>query len=151
MEIVVHTYLSPRIVEILPPTTDVTVQEIVNALRDWEDDNLSFDPLIDAAGKENLGGGVQVGITATLLNCQLMFTARSAPLEVGTCTQDDTTGQRLIASGGTFITSGVYEGCTAYNETSGAMAGVNTVVSETELRHFKLGGGSRDTWLNGDT
>jgi len=90
MDIVVYTELIPRIIEVLAPTTDVTVQEIVNAVRNWEDDNLSYDPLISAAGKEALGGGVTVGITATLQNARLMFTSRTTPLEVGgTCTAND--------------------------------------------------------------
>jgi len=151
MEIIVYTHLSPRLVEILPPTTDVTVQEIVNVLRDWEDDNLSYDPLIDAAGKEQLGGGISVGITATLQNTQIMFSGRTTPLETGTCTTSDPTGTILYASGGQFETNGVYEGCTVYNETSGAMAVVTVVDSEIELHSLVLSGGSRATWVSGDT
>ena len=82
MDIIVHTSLSPRIIEVLSPTTDVTVQEVVNTVRDWEDDNLSFEALISAAGKEALGGGVTVGITATLQNARLMFEGRTVVLEV---------------------------------------------------------------------
>ena len=152
MNIIVHTHLSPRIIEVLSPTTSVTVQEIVDAVRDWEDDNLSFDKLLNAAGKEELGGGVTVGITATLQNARLMFTSRTTPLEsAGTCTTNDPTGKVLHATGGQFVTNGIYKGCTIKNHTTGSMATVTEIISETELKSFQLTGGSRTTWLNGDT
>ena len=151
MDIIIHTSLDPRIIEVLSPITDVTVQEIVNAVRDWEDDNLSFKSLIGAAGKESLGGGVTVGITATLQNAQLMFTGRTTALESGgTCTSDDVKGKVLKATGGLFITNNIYPGCTVFNYTTGGMSAVSEVISETELKSFQLSGGSRDTWLIND-
>lgn len=151
MDIIVHTHLSPRVIEILLPTTSVTVQEIVDAIRDWEDDNLSFDQLISAAGKEVLGGGVTVGITATLLNAQLMFTGRAIPLEQGkACTTEDLTGKTLNATAGLFQTNEVYRGCTVANYATQSLAAIIAVNSETQLTHFKLAGGTRDSWLVGD-
>jgi hypothetical protein len=41
--------------------------------------NLSYARLIDAAGKEPLGGGVSVGVTATLQNAVVAFEARPGP------------------------------------------------------------------------
>jgi len=151
MELTVHTHLSPRIIEVSDDTTSVTVQEVVDAVRDWEDDNLSYDKLISAAGKEALGGGVSVGITATLQNARLMFAARTTALETGTCTSDDSKGTTLTASEGKFVTNGIYKGCTVYNETSNSMAVVTAVVSETELQSFQITGGTRTTWLSGDS
>lgn len=57
-----------KVVEITSPTTTVTVQELVNAIRDWEDElaNLSYAKVIDAVGKADLGGGVSTSITLTL-------------------------------------------------------------------------------------
>jgi len=151
MKIEVHTHLSPRVVEVLPPTTNTTVQEIVDTLRDWEDDNLSYERLISAAGKENLGGGVTVGITATLQNARLMFSGRTVPIgDVGLCTADNVKGDTLVASAGSFITDGIYKGCTVFNLDSVSMAGVSEVVSETELKMFPLSGGTRDDWADGD-
>lgn len=57
-----------RIIEVTTPTTTVTVQELVNTIRDWEDElpNMAYDKVIDAVGKADLGGGVTTGITLTL-------------------------------------------------------------------------------------
>lgn len=59
---------STKIVSITSPTTSTTVQELVNAIRDWEaeQDNMAYTHVIDAAGKSDLGGGVTTGITMTL-------------------------------------------------------------------------------------
>jgi hypothetical protein len=72
---------SPRVITVLAPDTEVTIQELVNLCRDWEDDveGMPYPSLISAAGKENLGGGVKVGITATLLNAVIAFEARPGP------------------------------------------------------------------------
>lgn len=52
------------------PATEVTVQELVNECRDFEDElaNLDILPLISAAWKEDLWWGTTVWITCTLLN-----------------------------------------------------------------------------------
>ena len=57
-----------KVVEITSPTTTVTVQELVNAIRDWEDElaNMSYSRVIDAVGKADLGGSVYTAITLTL-------------------------------------------------------------------------------------
>ena len=59
---------STKIVSITSPTTSVTVQELVNAIRDWEDEqeNMAYAHVIDAIGKDDLGGGMTTGITMTL-------------------------------------------------------------------------------------
>lgn len=59
---------STKIVSITSPTTSVTVQDLVNEIRDWEDEqeNLAYTHVIDAVGKADLGGGVTTGITMTL-------------------------------------------------------------------------------------
>jgi len=59
---------STKIVSVTSPTTSVTVQELVNTIRDWEDEqeNLAYAHVIDAVGKADLGGGVTTGITMTL-------------------------------------------------------------------------------------
>jgi len=57
-----------KVVEITTPTTTVTVQELVNTIRDWEDElgNLSYNKVIDAVGKADLGGSVYTAITLTM-------------------------------------------------------------------------------------
>lgn len=57
-----------KLVHITSPTTTVTIQELVNTIRDWEDEleNLSFIKVIDAVGKADLGSSVYTAITMTL-------------------------------------------------------------------------------------
>ena len=72
---------SPRIITVLAPSTELNLQDLVDTCRyhEMQMENMDDDQLIAAAGKEPLGGGVQVGITATLLNALLAFEARSGP------------------------------------------------------------------------
>ena len=69
---------SPRLLTIAAPSTEITVQDIVDTCRHFEDlsPNSSRKKLIDAAGKEFLGGVTYVGITATLQNAVIAFEAR---------------------------------------------------------------------------
>jgi hypothetical protein len=78
MAILVDPIASPRIITVLTPDTSITIQELVDQVRAWESEigNLDYDKLLNAAGKENLGGGVQVGVTVTLQNALLAFEAR---------------------------------------------------------------------------
>ena len=68
-----------KIITIEAPAVEITIQNLLNAIREYEDELSSMDiPVIaSAAGKEDLGGGVSVGITLTLLDdWQLAFEAR---------------------------------------------------------------------------
>lgn len=154
--IVIYPYLSPRIIEVLAPDTSISIQELVDLVRDWEDedDNMSFDSIISAAGKEDLGSGVTVGITATLNNAQIMFTGRTTPLDDGagrTCDATDADGLQLYVDDADFITDGVAAGDTVYNATTGSMAVITEVVDQYTLNHLTLSGGATTTWTNGDS
>jgi len=72
---------SPRLLTVAAPSTEVTVQDIVDTCRYFEDTSPgeNYEYLIDAAGKEPLGGVTYVGITATFNNCQIAFEARPGP------------------------------------------------------------------------
>jgi len=148
IDIRVYPELSPRIIEILEPTTSASVQEIVDAVRAWEDSwvGIAFPKLIDAAGKENLGGGVTVGITATLQNAQIAFQQRGGSDATGTITTGSTDGTTLEDTSATFITDSIISGDSIYNITDGSMTTVLEVISETELRTFALQGGSDNQW-----
>jgi len=56
----------------------------VNQIRNWEDNqaNLTYPSLLSASGKESLGGGASVGITAKLENTKVKFADRT---EATTC------------------------------------------------------------------
>jgi len=95
MAIEIDPIPSPRIITVLSPATSITVQDLVDQVRDWEDEvvNMTYPYIIAAAGKEDLGGGVFVGVTVTLQNAKLKFEARPGPTTV----QCSVTGGNLVA------------------------------------------------------
>jgi len=153
ISITVYPELSPRIIEVLSPTTEASVQEIVDACRAWEDmtNNMSYKPLIDAAGKEDLGGGVSVGITATLQNAVIAFEQRGVSDSAGSATTANASGTMLIDSSGTFITDGIQAGDSVLNTTDGSICTITSVDSETQITHFPLEGGTDNDWDSADT
>lgn len=95
MAITVQWNESPRIITIQAPTTDITVQELSNQIKDIEDEpaHLQYPILILTFGKQPLGAGSFVGITAVLQNAVVAFAARSGP----TTEQMTITGGNLVA------------------------------------------------------
>lgn len=76
------TFYKPlRIVEVDLPDTSISMQNLINGIRDWEDDleNMEVYEIIAGAGKEELGGGVSVGITLTLKGWRVKFADRLGP------------------------------------------------------------------------
>jgi hypothetical protein len=66
----------------IDPEVEVTCQEILNACREFEDNWNGMDDaqIAEASGKQNLGGGKQVGITLELLNdWRIKFAAKGTP------------------------------------------------------------------------
>lgn len=78
MAIKVYPYLNPRVIEVLSPLTEISLQDLTDQIKDWEDEpaNLTYPILVKTFGKQALGGGVRVGITAELQNAKISFTAR---------------------------------------------------------------------------
>jgi len=71
-----------KIITIPAPETEITIQHLLNDIRDFEDELSSMDipKIASAAGKEPLGGGVTVGITLTLENgWRIKFEDRAGP------------------------------------------------------------------------
>lgn len=70
-----------RLITIEAPQTEITCQNLLNAIRGFEYSDVGIDDpqVASAAGKEALGGGVYVGITVTLYNWKVQFEARSGP------------------------------------------------------------------------
>jgi len=86
--------VSPRIITIPEADgTSITIQSLVNQIRDWEDEqaNLSYPYLLIASGKEVLDESTKVGITAVLINTKLKFADRTSP------TDCDIYGGNLVA------------------------------------------------------
>ncbi|MEE9459783.1 MAG: hypothetical protein V3V84_08485 [Candidatus Bathyarchaeia archaeon] len=140
---------SPRVVEVAAPSTELTIQDTVDTIRISEEGfaaGLAFDKVIDAAGKEDLGGGVLVGITANLQNAQVAFEARTTPAETGTVT----TGSGALANGfltfvdsaADFVTAGIARGSLVINFTDNSIADVYDVIDSTTLKTRPLVNGS---------
>jgi len=94
MTIQINPIVSPRIITIPEADgTEITIQSLVNQIRDWEDEqaNLSYPYLLMATGKEVLDASTKVGITATLVNAKVKFADRSSP------TDCDIYGGNLVA------------------------------------------------------
>src|SRR3990172_4341438 len=73
-----------RVIQVDAPVegTSVTIQELVNAIRDYEDELsfLDYGHIANAFGKQDLGGGAQVGITMVLINdWRIQFESPGAP------------------------------------------------------------------------
>lgn len=86
-----------KIITVESPDTEVTIQNLLNAIRDYEDELTTLDikKIASAAGKEDLGGGVSVGITMTLLDdWQLAFEARAGPTYI----QCKVSGGNIVAT-----------------------------------------------------
>lgn len=144
---------SPRVIEVAAPSTELTVQDLVDTLRISEEgfaEGLSFDKVIDAAGKEDLGGGVLVGITANLQNAQVSFEARRTPAETGTVTTGSGVGtnglQTFEDAAADFVTAGIARGSLVINFTDNSIADVYEVVNATTLTTRTLVNGSGNTY-----
>lgn len=59
-----------ELIYVTSPQTDVLVQDLIDIIRDREDDEegILYPKIADASGKEDLGEGVRVGITLNLLD-----------------------------------------------------------------------------------
>lgn len=152
MALQIRPDLSPRLITVLSPTTSISMQELIDDVRDWEDrpENLAYPYIIDASGKEELGGGVTVGISVTLQNAQLSFEARTTPTSSGTITTASASGLTVIDTGATFVSDGVTAGATINNHTTGASGTVLVVNGQQQLTLQQLAGGSRSDWQIGD-
>lgn len=151
-DISVQYNLSPRIVRVAAPSTQLSIQDLHDTLRDIEDEpiNMVYPDLIRTAGKEQLGAGVLVGLTSTLQNAKLAFDARKESVASGTITTGNNDGRLLIDSSATFISDGVEPGAWVVNLTDGSICSVVFVESETQILTDFLGDGYNNSFELGD-
>jgi len=152
-DITVDWLSSPRLIFIADPSITISIQDLIDTLRILEEqpwEGLAFPYIIDAAGKENLGGGVSVGITAKLLNAKLAFEGRKDSIETGSITTSDTSGIILNDSAGLFVTNLVTPGAWVVNLTDGSRATVLRINSETQLVTDGLGNGIDNQFNSSD-
>ncbi len=143
-DIFVRWNLSPRVIVVEAPSTELTMQDLVDTSRrlEMQLDNIDDDYLLDAAGKEDLGGGTLVGITVTLNNAVVQFEGRTISFEQGTITTASGEGNFIIDDTATFKSSGITTGDMIMNITDQSMTDVVEVISETELKCNVLDDGS---------
>lgn len=152
-DVSVDYFLSPRIVRVAAPSTELTIQDLHDTVRDIEDEPgaMQYPELISTAGKEELGGGVTVGLTSTLLDAVVAFDARKVSEASGTVTTPDASGRTLTDSGATFESNGVSPGSWVVNLTDGSICSVVTVDSEMQITTDILGDGTDNEFGSGDS
>jgi len=150
-DITVDFTLSPRLIKIAAPSTNLSMQDLVDTVRSIEDDLTNMDDphLLNASGKEDLGGGVVVGITIQLQNAQVEFEGRTAPTSGGIVTSAGTLS--LTDSSATFLLDGVTRGAQIINFSDFSVSIVLSIASETQLTHTPFESGTLNQWTIGDT
>lgn len=156
-DITVIQQLDPRVAEIASPSTEIIMQDYVDTMRVLEDDfvNMGFDALINASGKEDLGGGVLVAITVQERNVQLAFQPRTDTAVDGTVTTGSgapnaVNRQTFTDTSADFITAGVVPGSYAVNWTDRSVADVVRVIDADTIELRALSNGSDNLWEVGD-
>lgn len=148
---------SPRLIEVANPSTILVLQDLHDTLRS-EDlgageadlDNLDDDYIIDSAGKEDLGGGVQVGITCTIQDGQIAFESRLTPAVTGTITATDSDGLLLVDSFAKLITSGIKRGAVVINFDDQSVTEILKVIDESTAITRVLRAGTTNQFILGD-
>lgn len=138
---------SPRLLTVAAPSTEITVQDIVDTCRNYEDmsPNSSQKKLIDAAGKEFLGGTTYVGITATMQNAVLAFESRAPGPNWILCT---ISGGNLVAvdAAGAVIDPRYPTAFVTVDRTASASA---TLQEQSAIQYASFGGGVTVDIING--
>jgi len=153
----VEWWRSPRVIVVEAPSITISVQDLVDTIRgilEPAQESLDDKPLLDAGGKEALGGASLVSITATLQNAQLAFEQRVTVSSTGTTTAGETTnglpGVILTDGLADFVSDLIEPGDVAFNNTDGSLATVIERIDATHVKTYPLTGGSDDTWESGD-
>jgi len=139
-------------VEVLAPSTVMTMQDWVDTIRKQEDSfqGMGFPKMLNASGKEDLGGGVQVGITVANQDTLLAFAGRTTPAQTGTVTgspASPVSGRQILQdTAAAFETNGVARGSLVINFTDRSIADVVSVDSENQLTTKTLVNGIGNTY-----
>lgn len=151
-DVTVEYNTDPRVAEVADPSTEINMQDLVDTLRKQEDtfEGMSFSKLLAASGKEELGGGVKVGITVAMQNLLLAFAGRTTPAETGTVTGNPSNPiigrQTMQDSTALFQTNNIQRGSLLINFSDQSIADVIIVNSETELETKTLVNGISNTY-----
>ncbi len=148
---------SPRIATVAAPSIEMVMQDYVDTTRPFESsfEAMSQPFLMQASGKEDLGGGTLVAITVEEQDLKLAFEARTTTAQAGTATTasgvpDVNNEYRLIDTAATFIANSITRGSLVINYTDTSVADVVEVISETELVMVALVNGIDNEFDIGD-
>lgn len=144
---------SPRIVEVASPSVEFVAQDIVDTLRKKEDSftGMTELKLINASGKDDLGGGVLVGITVAQQNTQVAFESRLTPAQTGTVTTGDADGITLTDTSAAFVSNNIRRGAVVINFVDESITEVVAIIDEFNLTCRVLRAGSTNTFSFGDS
>lgn len=137
---------SPRIILVDAPAISITMQDLYDTLRDAEFQQMDEPSIVLGSGKEELGGGVLVGLTITLQNALLGFEARSGP----EYTQCSITGGNLVAQdeAGVYFATPVYP--TAFTQIVLANSSSATLQELTLIQQASFNGSVAVDVVNGE-
>jgi len=132
-----------KVMTVLAPDTEITIQNLLNDIREYEDelDSMDIPKIVSCAGKEPLGGGVVVGLTLTLLDdWQLAFEARSGPTYI----QCTVSGGNIVA---TNVNGSIYP--TAFTQVLITASSSATQSDLEAIQYSSYGGGVSVDVVNG--
>lgn len=153
-DVAVNFNPSPRIAEVAAPSVEFDAQDVVDTLRiaEYQFEATTHKKLLNATGKEDLGSGRFVGITATLQNTLVAFAARKTPAETGSVTTPSgaPVGSPLYLeftdTAADFITALVQPGSFIVNWTDRSCADVLAVIDADTIRTTVPENGIGNTW-----
>ncbi len=125
------------VIEVPSPDTTLDIQYLINQIRDQEDDAVPamvYPKIANASGKEDLGGGVKVGITVQLLSSwQVRFQARAGPTYI----QCQITGGNLVGGlGGNPIATSAFTQVVQVSSAAATIAVPSTASDLTNLKYL---------------
>lgn len=126
-----------KVIIVEAPALEVTIQELINAVRSWEaaQENMDMPQVAMAVGKDDLGGGLLVGITLRLLDqWQIMFEDRLGPDYVQ-CTIKD--GNLVGGISGNPIKESAYTQVKLILSAAGTISGLGEVAQENSLQDLR--------------
>lgn len=149
-DITVLQELDPRIADVGASSESVSVQDSHDTLATIQDSypGSQYPNLVSTAGKEDLGGGVLVGLTQSLLNVQYA-PGSTSPRSSGTASATDGTGVTLTDGAADFVADGVVRGDWVINFTDQSVSEVLTVTT-TAITTRGLRNGTANSFTSGD-
>lgn len=152
-DIRIEWFLSPRIIRVAAPSTEVGIQDLHDTLRQLEQDPnvMQYPFILSTTGKQVLGPGVFVGLTSELQNARIAFDARKVSKTSGTVTTPDVPGTNLFDSAASFVTiDEIQPGAWIVNFTDQSICSAVNVIDDNRIFTDGLGDGYDNQFELGD-